>query len=104
MAVQSAVNKAGPVLLEPIMEVQVIIPGDFLGDVLGDLNSRRASIRNVETKEQVHQVDADVPLSELFGYTTALRSLTQGRATHNIQFGHYKQAQGKVLEEVKLSK
>ena len=60
MAVQSAVNKAGPVLLEPIMEVQVIIPGDFLGDVLGDLNSRRASIRNVETKEQVHQVDADV--------------------------------------------
>ena len=104
MAVQSAVNKAGPVLLEPIMEVQVLIPGDFLGDVLGDLNSRRASIRNVETKEQVHQVDADVPLSELFGYTTALRSLTQGRATHNIQFGHYKQAQGKVLEEIKLSK
>ena len=104
MAVQSAVKKASPVLLEPMMEVQVLIPGDFLGDVLGDLNSRRASIRNVETKEQVHQVDADIPLSELFGYTTTLRSLTQGRATHNIQFGYYKHAQGKTLEEIKLSR
>ena len=102
IAVQSAVKKGNPVLLEPIMEVQVLIPGDFLGDVLGDLSSRRASIRNVETKEGVHQVDADVPLSELFGYTTAIRSLTQGRATHNIQFGYYKHAQDKLLEEVKL--
>ena len=102
IAVQSAVKKGNPVLLEPVMEVQVLIPGDFLGDVLGDLNSRRASIRNVETKEGVHQVDADVPLSELFGYTTAIRSLTQGRATHNIQFGYYKHAQDRLLEEVKL--
>ena len=84
-----AIRKAKPVLLEPVMEVEVVTPGDYLGEVMGDLNSRRAQIRNVDNQGDTQIVTAYVPLAETFGYTTQLRSLTQGRASQSMQFDHY---------------
>ncbi len=100
MAFQDAAAKASPVLLEPIMEVEAVTPEEFMGDVIGDLNSRRGKITNVEPRAGSQVVRAFVPLAEMFGYATQLRSLTQGRATYTMQFDHYDEIPKNVADEV----
>ncbi|MEX2430509.1 MAG: elongation factor G [Dehalococcoidia bacterium] len=100
MAIKDAVRKAGPVLLEPVMELQVITPGQYLGDVLGDLNSRRGRIKSMEGQGDTQVVEADVPLVEMFGYATALRSSSQGRAVYSMEFGRYEQAPASAVQAV----
>ncbi len=100
IAVQSAVKKAKPVILEPIMKTEIISPEDFFGTVISDLNSRRGKIE--ETKERVGMkvIDASVPLSEMFGYATALRSLTEGRASFTMQFDRYEPVPSNIAQEI----
>jgi elongation factor G len=86
---KAALRKANPQLLEPMMEVEVVTPDDFLGDVMGDLNSRRGQVEGMEPRGNAHVVRAKVPLAEMFGYATDLRSMSQGRATYSMQFSHY---------------
>ena len=86
---KAALRKANPQLLEPMMEVEVVTPDDFLGDVMGDLNSRRGQVEGMEPRGNAQVVRAKVPLAEMFGYATDLRSMTQGRATYSMQFSHY---------------
>jgi len=90
MALQSGVKKADPVLLEPIMKVEVVTPDEFMGDVLGDLNAKRANIGSVSDRGNAKVIPAEVPLGEMFGYATAIRSLTQGRASYTMEFLKYK--------------
>jgi len=105
MALQDGVRKAGPVLLEPMMKVEVLVPQDYLGDVLGDLNARRSQITGIHPRKDADAVDAIVPLAEMFGYATDLRSRTQGRAVYTMQFSHYAQTdtseKAKTIENVK---
>ena len=89
MAVQAACKKAKPVLLEPIMKVEAVTPETFMGDVIGDLNSKRAQIKEMRDRGQMRVINADVPLAEMFGYATALRSMSQGRASYSMEFSHY---------------
>lgn len=89
MAFKEAARKAKPVLLEPIMSVEAVTPEEYMGDVMGDLNSRRGKIQSMEKRGNAQVIRAEVPLSEMFGYATALRSKTQGRATYTMQFSHY---------------
>ncbi|RJP69623.1 MAG: elongation factor G [Candidatus Abyssobacteria bacterium SURF_17] len=89
MAFRDAARRAEPQLLEPVMDVEVVVPELYMGDVLGDLNARRGRIEGIETRGDTKIVDALVPLAEMFGYATDLRSKTQGRATHTMQFSHY---------------
>ena len=100
MAFQEAGRKAKPVLLEPIMKVQVIAPGSFLGDITGDLSSRRAKIKGMEERETIQIINADVPLSEMFGYATILRSMTQGRGSFTMEFSHYDIVPSNIAEEI----
>ena len=100
MAFKEACNKAGPILLEPIMAVEVVTPEDYLGDVMGDLNSRRGRVLNMESRAGSQVIRADVPLSEMFGYATDLRSKTQGRATFTMQFDHYERVPAGLAEEI----
>ena len=100
MAFKEACQKADPVLLEPIMKVRVIVPEDYLGDVMGDLNGRRGQITNMETRNGTADINADVPLSEMFGYTTDLRSRTQGRGMFTMQFDHYEEVPKSVAEKI----
>ncbi len=100
MALQDAVKKAKPILLEPIMEVEVVVPSDYMGEVIGDLNSRRGKISGMIQRPDAQVVAASVPLSEMFGYATRLRSLTQGRAVYTMQFARYEPVPASVLEEV----
>jgi elongation factor G len=86
---KAALRKANPQLLEPMMEVEVVTPDEFLGDVMGDLNSRRGQVEGMEPRGNGQVVRAKVPLAEMFGYATDLRSMTQGRATYSMQFSHY---------------
>ena len=97
MAAKDAVGKARPLLLEPIMSLEVVTPGDFLGEVLGDLGRRRAAIRNIEGQGEIQVVKAAIPLGESFGYANAIRSLTQGRASYNMEFDNYEPAPEGVL-------
>ncbi len=99
MAMRDGMKRAKPILLEPIMRVQVVTPGDFLGEVLGDLNSRRARVQNMEGQGLIQVVDALVPLSETFGYATVLRSLTQGRAAYTMEFGSYEEVPASVAQK-----
>ncbi len=105
MALKAAVAKAGPTLLEPIMKVEVVTPEDYLGDVMSNLNSRRGQVKGMETRNGAQVVDCDVPLSEMFGYATSLRSITQGRASFTMLFDHYdvvpKNVADKVIGEAK---
>ncbi len=103
MAVKNAVMRAGPVLLEPLMDLEVITPGEFLGEVLADLSGRRGRIKSMEGQEGIHVVRARVPLAEMFGYATAVRSLSQGRATYSMEFGSYEPAAEAVAEAVSKS-
>ncbi len=101
MALKDAVKKAGPVLLEPMMKIEVITPEEYLGDVIGSLSSRRAMIEGIEMQsKEVQAVKAFVPLLEMFGYATALRSLTQGRANFTMEFDHYDQVSEDMAKKV----
>jgi elongation factor G len=100
MAFQDAAKKARPVLLEPIMRVEVVVPKEHLGGVMGDLSSRRGQIQSQEDRGGTQIINARVPLSEMFGYSTDLRSSTQGRATYSMHFDRYEQAPNNVSEEV----
>ena len=99
MAVRRAVEQGGVVLLEPIMSLEVVAPSRYLGDVIGDLNTRRADIRQVQDRGDLRVVAAAVPLSEMFGYATALRSLTQGRGTHTLEPSDYQPAPKKIYDQ-----
>jgi elongation factor G len=100
MAFQSACKKAKPVLLEPLMKLEVVIPAEFFGDTIGDLNSRRGSIDETKDRLSLKVIDAKVPLSEMFGYATALRSLTEGRGTFTMEFDHYEQVPQNIAQEI----
>jgi len=105
MALQDGVKKAYPVLLEPMMKVEVVVPEEYLGDVLGDLNGRRGQISGIHPRKDAHVVETTVPLSEMFGYATDLRSKTQGRAVYTMQFSHYQEVSEdtskKILEKIR---
>ena len=100
MAFRAAANKAGAELLEPVMRVEVVVPEEYMGDIIGDLNSRRGRIRSMEAKGGTQIVNSRVPLSEMFGYATDLRSRTQGRATFSMHFDRYEQVPQAVRDEV----
>jgi elongation factor G len=100
MAVKEAARMAHPVLLEPVMEVEVVSPSDFLGDVIGDLSSRRGKIGGMTQRGDAQVVAADVPLAEMFGYSTTLRSMTQGRAVYTMQFDHYEEVPKNIAEQI----
>jgi len=100
MALQEGVRKADPVILEPIMKVIIITPEEYMGDVIGDLNSKRGRIDKMEDLMGAKTIEAMVPLSEMFGYTTTLRSTTQGRASNSMQFDHYDEVPRNVAEEI----
>ena len=100
MAFREAARKAGPILLEPIMGVEVVTPDEYMGDVMGDLSSRRGRIEGMEARGNTQVVRAQVPLSEMFGYSTDLRSRTQGRATYTMQFHSYQQVPEVISQEI----
>ncbi len=100
MAFKNGSLKAKPILLEPIMAVEVVTPEDYLGDVMGDLNSRRGKIEGFNARKDAQVIKALVPLSEMFGYATILRSMTQGRAIYSMQFDHYQQVPQSIAEEI----
>jgi elongation factor G len=98
MALREGARKAQAVLLEPVMDVEVVTPEEYMGDVMGDLNRRRGSLKGMEDIPSGKQLSAEVPLSEMFGYATDLRSMSQGRATYTMQFKKYAQAPAHVIE------
>ena len=100
MAFKEASRKASPVLLEPIMSVEVVVPEEFMGDVIGDLNSRRGKVLGMDTRPAAQAIDARVPLAQMFGYATDVRSMTQGRATYTMQFSHYEPVPAAVAEGI----
>jgi elongation factor G len=100
-AMREAASKAGIKLLEPIMKVEVVTPDEYLGDVIGDLNSRRGQIQGTDTRGNAQAVEANVPLANMFGYVNELRSFTQGRAQYTMQFSHYDEVPANVAAEVK---
>ncbi|RMD92265.1 MAG: elongation factor G [Calditrichaeota bacterium] len=100
MAFKDAAAKADPVLMEPIMDVEVVVPEEYLGDVMGDLNARRGQIRGMVPRKDAQVISASVPLSEMFGYATTLRSLTQGRAIYTMQFSHYEPVPQFIAESI----
>ena len=100
MGFKEGCSKAGPVLLEPIMSVEVVVPEEYMGDVIGDLNSRRGRIMGMENRAGAQVVTSMVPLAQMFGYSTDLRSATQGRATYTMTFDHYEQIPKSVSEEI----
>jgi elongation factor G len=100
MAFKDAAQKAKPVLLEPVMRVEVVVPEEFMGDIIGDLNSRRGHIQSMDARGGTQIINARVPLSEMFGYATEMRSRTQGRATYSMHFDRYEQAPNHISDEV----
>ncbi len=100
MGFKEAAKKGKPVILEPIMNVEVVTPEDYMGDVIGDLNSRRGKIQQMEKRGKAQVIRAQVPLSEMFGYATDLRSKTQGRATYTMQFAHYEEVPKSIAEAI----
>jgi elongation factor G len=100
MAVKEALRRANPVLLEPIMDVEVVVPEEFMGDVMGDLSSRRGHIQGMDSRGGGQVIRAMVPLSEMFGYATTVRSKTQGRATFTMQFDHYAEVPKSIAAEI----
>ena len=104
IAFKEACEKASPVLLEPVMEVEVVTPQDFMGEVIGDLNSRRGKIQEMETRAGAQVISARVPLANMFGYATKLRSITQGRANYTMQFAVYEPVPQAIFEELTASK
>jgi elongation factor G len=100
IAFKQGAQKAGPILLEPMMSVEVITPEEYLGDVMGDLNSRRGKIEGFTSRKDAQVIKAMVPLAQMFGYATILRSMTQGRAIYSMQFAHYSEVPKSVAEEI----
>ena len=100
MAFKDACRKAGPVLLEPIMKVEVTTPEDYMGDVVGDLNRRRGKVNAMNQRGNARVIEALVPLAEMFGYATELRSITQGRAASSMQFEHYEEVPPNISKEI----
>ena len=100
MAFKDAMKKAAPVLMEPIMKVAVIVPDEYLGDVMGDVNSRRGMIQGTETRTGAVQVNAHIPLANMFGYATALRSKTQGRGQYVMEPSHYTPVPKSISEDI----
>jgi elongation factor G len=100
MAFKDAVSKANPVILEPVMAVEVVVPEEFMGDVIGDLSGRRGKIQGMDSRAGAQVIEAQVPLAEMFGYATDLRSMTQGRATYTMQFSHYEPVPQPISEEI----
>ncbi|MBU2595440.1 elongation factor G [Patescibacteria group bacterium] len=103
-ALKKASLKASPILLEPIMKLEVVVPADFMGDVTGDLNSKRAQIENMSDRGEMKVIDSKVPLSEMFGYATNLRSITSGRGSFTMEFDHYSEVPQNITEEIKEGK
>jgi len=105
MAFQEGAARANPVLLEPVMDVEVVVPEEYLGDIIGDLKSRRGKIEGIADRPDAKVVAAQMPLAEMFGYATKLRSLSQGRGVYSMQFSHYarmsEQDSDKVVHKVK---
>jgi elongation factor G len=104
MAFREAARLAKPVLMEPIMDVEVITPEEYMGDVIGDLSSRRGRIQSMGQRNDAQVIKAQVPLSAMFGYSTDMRSITQGRALYSMQFGHYEEVPDSIAEEVTSAK
>jgi elongation factor G len=100
MAFKEAVRKSKPVLLEPIMKVEVVVPEEFMGDVLGDISARRGHIEGMEKRGSTQIIRSKVPLAQMFGYSTDLRSRTQGRASYSMHFLRYEQAPRDTQEEI----
>jgi elongation factor G len=101
MAFQDAAKKAKPVILEPIMKIQVIVPDNFMGEVTGNVSSKRGAIESIDDRPgQLKVVNAKVPLSELFGYATELRSMSQGRGSFTMEFDHYEPAPNNVTQQI----
>jgi Translation elongation factors (GTPases) len=100
MGFKAGAEKAAPVLLEPVEDVEVVVPDEYMGDVMGDLNSRRGHIMGMEPRGGAQVIGAQVPLSEMFGYATDLRSATQGRATYTMQFSHYAEVPASIAAEI----
>jgi elongation factor G len=100
MAFKEAMKKADPVILEPIMKVAVIVPDEYMGDVIGDLNSRRGQIQGMEARLGTQQINAFVPLSEMFGYATDMRSKTQGRGQYTMEPSHYIEVPKSIAEKI----
>jgi elongation factor G len=100
MAFREAAKKARPVLLEPVEDVEVVVPEEYMGDVIGDLNSRRGHIAGMEPRAGAQVIRAAVPLAQMFGYATDLRSMSQGRATYTMQFSHYAEVPGVIAQEI----
>ena len=100
MGFKEAVRRASPVLLEPIMSIEIIVPEEYMGDVIGDLNSRRGKILGMRARSGAQIIDGLVPLKEMFGYATDIRSMSQGRATFTMQFSHYDQVPKQIADEI----
>jgi elongation factor G len=100
IAFKAAARKANPVLLEPIMDVEVVTPEEYMGDVMGYLSSKRGRIEGMTQRSDAQVIKALVPLSEMFGYATNLRSMTQGRAIYSMQFSHYDEVPKNISEQI----
>jgi len=100
MALREGVMKASPILLEPIMKLEVVTPEQFLGDIIGDLNARRGHIAKIDTQGETYVIHCLTPMSESFGYATKLRSLTQGRATHSLEFHSYVELPAELADQI----
>jgi len=100
MGVRAGAQKANPVILEPIMAVEVVTPEDYMGDVMGDLNRRRGLVQGMDESPAGKIITAEVPLAEMFGYSTDLRSATQGRATYSMEFAKYAEAPTNIAEAI----
>ena len=100
LALKEAAKKCNPVILEPIMKVEVVMPEEYLGDIMGDITSRRGRVEGMEARGNAQVVSAQVPLSEMFGYATSLRSSTQGRGTYSMVFDHYEEVPKSISEEI----
>jgi elongation factor G len=103
-AFREAMEKAGSIILEPIMKVEVVTPEEYMGDVIGDINSRRGQIMNLESRDVAQVICAKVPLASMFGYVNSLRSLSQGRASYSMEFDSYEPVPSNVAEEIRAKK
>ncbi|MBN2299045.1 MAG: elongation factor G [Deltaproteobacteria bacterium] len=104
MAMKNVLKKAGPIMLEPVMDVEVVSPVDYIGDVISDLSSRRGKVLGMDTRADVRVIAGQVPLAEMFGYATSLRSLSQGRATFTMQVSHYESVPTSISDNLKVSR
>ena len=100
MAFKDGCKKAGPLILEPMMKTEVLTPEDWMGDVIGDINSRRGQVQGMDDRNGIKVIGAIVPLAEMFGYANALRSRTQGRASYTMEFSHYEPVPNSIAEQI----